>query len=58
MQPIFVENADKDTRFSPQDDEIPGVHLNSTLCIPLAGHEGEVFGVLQVRVLENGIDWL
>lgn len=46
-EPVIVNNARQDTRFSPFVDDSFGFRTNSLICVPLAA-EGRVIGVIEV----------
>ncbi len=53
-EPVLVDNAAKDERFSTNVDEKTGGHTMSLLCAPLMDQKGSSFGAIElVNNLEN-----
>ncbi|MDT8450099.1 MAG: ATP-binding cassette domain-containing protein [Wenzhouxiangellaceae bacterium] len=54
-QPIRVDDAYADPRFSPEVDKRSGFRTRSILCLPVKNRDGEVFAVAQLLNRRDGL---
>ena len=48
-EPVIIEDAYSDSRFSQEVDKRTGVRTRNMVCCPIKNKKGEVVGVAQVR---------